>query len=244
LALGIVGLWHCLARPTAFSVTLMLHWITLMIVRALPGAPPHDGIRLFLPAFGFWCVFAGIGAQQAFNLIGTVRAVSWRIALRSALAGALLASAVNLARYYPQTLSHYSLIAGGLRGAADKGMEPAYWWDALDNDVLLWLDARTGADEAIAFSTVFNVGHLRDRGKLRAHSVDAETGRFKWYVLQNRPALFTRTDRRLMDREKPAYIKYAGRRRSGEAVPRDLDVPLISVFSFDQYQRARRRTGR
>jgi hypothetical protein len=56
--------------------------------------------------------------------------------------------------------------------------------------------------------------------------------------------MFTRTDRRLMDRETPAYVKYAGRRRSGEAVPRDLDVPLISVFSFDQYQRARRRTGR
>jgi hypothetical protein len=242
LALGIVGLWHCLARPTAFSVTLMLHWIILMVVRALPGAPPHDGIRLFLPAFGFWCVFAGIGAQRVFNLIGTVRTVSCRVALRLALSGALLASAVNLARYYPQTLSHYSLIAGGVRGAADKGMEPAYWWDALDNDVLKWLDERTGADEAIAFSAVFNVGHLRDRGKLRAHTVDAETRRFKWYVLQNRPAMFTRTDRRLMDRERPAYIKYAGRRRSGEAVPHDLDVPLISVFSFDQYQRARRRS--
>ena len=67
LALGAVGLWHCLARPTAFSVTLMLHWVTLMVVRALPGAPPHDGIRLFLPAFGFWCVFAGIGAQRVFT---------------------------------------------------------------------------------------------------------------------------------------------------------------------------------
>jgi hypothetical protein len=244
LALGIVGVWHCLARPTAFSVTLMLHWITLMVVRALPGAPPHDGIRLFLPAFGFWCVFAGIGAQQIFNLIGTVGAASWRIALRLALSGALLASAVNLARYYPQTLSHYSLLAGGLRGAADKGMEPAYWWDALDSDVLKWLDERTGADEAIAFSPVFNVGHLHDRGKLRAHTVNAETRPFKWYVLQNRPGMFTRTDRRLMGREKPAYVKYAGRRRSGEAVPRDLEVPLISVFSFDQYQRARRRNGR
>ena len=244
LALGVVGLWHCLARPTAFSVTLILHWITLMVVRALPAAPPHDGIRLFLPAFGFWCVFAGIGAQQVFNLIRTVRAVSWRIALRLALSGALLGSAVNLARYYPQTLSHYSLIAGGLRGAADKGMEPAYWWDALDNDVLKWLDERTGADEAIAFSPVFNLRHLHDMGKLRAHTVNAETRRFKWYVLQNRPAMFTDADRFLMRREKPAYVKYAGRRRSGQAVPRDLDVPLISVFSLDQYQRARRRGRR
>jgi hypothetical protein len=239
LAVGVAGLWHCLARPTVFSVTLMLHWITLMVVRALPGAPPHDGIRLFLPAFGFWCVFAGIGAQQLFNLIGAVRAVSWRIALRLVVCGALLASAVNLARYYPQTLSHYSFLAGGLRGAADKGMEPAYWWDALDNDVLKWLNERTGPDEAIAFSPIFNVGHLHERGRLRARTVDPETRRFKWYVLQNRPAMFTDTDRFLMRRETPAYVKNAGRRRSGEAVARDLDVPLISVFSLDQYQRAR-----
>jgi len=47
-----------------------------------------------------------------------------------------------------------------------------------------------------------------------------------------------------MGREKPAYVKYAGRRRGGQAVARDLDVPLISVFSFEQYQRARRRTAR
>ena len=243
-ALGCVGLWHCLARPTVFSLTLMVHWITLMVVRALPGAPPHDGIRLFLPAFGFWCVFAGIGAQRVFDLIGTVRALAPRLALRLALSAALLASAVNLARYYPQTLSHYSLMAGGVRGAADKGMEPAYWWDALDNDVLKWLNERTDPGEAIAFSPAFNIGLLRDWGRLRAHSVDAGTQPFKWYVLQNRPGMFTRVDRLLLNREKPAYVKYAGRRRSGTAVPRDLDVPLISVFSADQYQRARRRAER
>ena len=244
LALGLVGLWHCLVRRTPLSVALVLHWVTLMVVRALPGAPPHDGIRLFLPAFGFWCVFAGIGAQQVFNAIGTVRSVSWRTTLRLAVAGALLASAVNLARYYPQTLSHYSLIAGGVRGAADKGMEPAYWWDALDNDVLNWLNERTDSGEAIAFSTIFNLGQLHDWGRLRPRSVNPERGPFQWYVLQNRPAMFTRTDRLLMRGEKPAYVKYAGRRRTGEAVPRDLDVPLISVFSYEQYQRARRRAGR
>jgi hypothetical protein len=244
LALGAVGLWHCLARPTAFSLTLILHWATLMVIRALPGAPPHDGIRLFLPAFGFWCVFAGIGAQRVFTLAATLRVTAWRLGLRFALCAALLASAVNLARYYPQTLSHYSILAGGLRGAVNKGMEPTYWWDALDNDVLQWLNMRAGRDDALAFSTIYNLGPLRDWGRLRAKNVNPETTPFKWYVLQNRPALFSRTDRYLMAREQPAYVKYAGRRRSGQAVPRDLDVPLISVFSFEQYQRARRRTAR
>jgi len=222
----------------------MLHWATLMVVRALPGAPPHDGIRLFLPAFGFWCVLAGIGAQRVFTLAATLRVTAWRLSLRLALCGALLASAVNLARYYPQTLSHYNILAGGLRGAVDKGMEPTYWWDALDNDVLEWLNLRAGPGDALAFSTIYNMNSLRDWGRLRAKNVNADTAPFKWYVLQNRPAMFTRIDRYLMGREKPAYVKYAGRRRGGQAVARDLDVPLISVFSFEQYQRARRRTAR
>lgn len=242
LLLGVVGLWQCLFRPTAVSISLVLHWATLMVVRALPGAPPHDGVRLFLPAFGFWCVFAGIGAQWVVDRIATVPTVAWRMALRLAVVSALLASAVNLSRYYPQTLSHYSLLAGGLRGAADKGMEPTYWWDALDAEVLTWLNEHTGPDEAVAFSTVFNLGQLRDSGKLRPQTVDAETGPFKWYVLQNRPGMFSEVDRYLMRRQTPAYVKYAGRRRSGKVVPHDLDVPLISVFSSEQYQHARRRS--
>jgi hypothetical protein len=241
LALGAVGLWHGLTRPNAWSITLFLHWIVLMIVRALPGSPPHDGIRLFLPAFGFWCVYAGIGAQRTFTAIDRIPTAYWRLALQSALIVSLLASAANLVRYYPQTLSHYNLIAGGLRGAAAKGMEPAYWWDGLDDDVLRWLNEQTTPGEVIAFSPVFNVAPLYEWNRLRPKTVDPQTHRFQWYVLQNRPGLFSRLDRTLIRREKPAFVKYAGRRPAGQATPADLDVPLISIFSFEQYQRARRR---
>ena len=132
----------------------------------------------------------------------------------------------------PQTLSHYSILAGGLRGAADKGMEPTYWWDALDNDVLQWLNdacrPRTRRSPSRPSTTLACCGTGADCART---NVNADTAPCKWYVLQNRPAMFTRIDRYLMTREKPAYVKYAGRRRSGQAVARDLDVPLISVFS-------------
>jgi hypothetical protein len=240
LVLGLAGLVQCLFNRTVFSVALILHWITLMIVRALPGAPPHDGIRLFLPAFGFWCVFAGIGAQAALDAVSTGPAIRWKLAVRLALAAGLVANAVNLARYYPQTLSHYSLIAGGLRGAAEKGMEPAYWWDALDTDVLRWLNRNTDPREGIAFSAAANIGFLRDWRGLRPLEADPRKDPFKWYVLQNRPGLFSRVDRALVREQKPAFVKFAGRRRAGDPVPRDLDVPLIYIFSHDQYQTARR----
>jgi hypothetical protein len=130
---------------------------------------------------------------------------------------------------------------GGLRGATDRGMEPAYWWDALDNDVLRWLNQHTRADESIAFSPIFNVAPLGEWGRLVPKAVDPQTEAFKWYVVQNRPGMFTRIDRALMRRETPVFVKYAGRRSAREKVPDDLNVPLISVFSFEQYQRRTRR---
>ena len=244
LMLGGIGLVRCLARPTVLSLTLLLHWVTMMIVRALPGAPPHDGIRLFLPAFGFWCVLTGVGAQVVFDAIGAIHARAARVAARAAVIAALFSSAVTVARYYPQTLSHYSFLAGGLRGAAAKGMEPTYWWDALDSDVLRWLNQRTESGEAVAFSSTANMGPLHEWGRLRPSEVDPSKSSFRWYVLQNRPGMFSDIDRFLMRRETPVYVKYAGRRSRRAGVPRDLDVPLISIFSFEQYQRARRRAER
>jgi hypothetical protein len=240
LLLGILGLWRLLAKPTAWSATLVLHWATLMIVRALPGAPPHDGIRLFLPAFGFWCVIAGIGVQSVVATIGAVRSAPLRWTLHSALVAALLWGAVAVGRYYPQTLSHYNMIAGGVRGAAEKGMEPAYWWDGMDDEMLRWLNNNTSSGEAVAFSLIYDVTILRTWDQLRPRVVNPAEAPFKWYVLQNRPGTFSDLDRALMRSEKPAYVKYAGRRRAGESVPHDLDVPLISVFSFEQYQRMRK----
>ncbi|MGE5833810.1 MAG: hypothetical protein ACM4AI_04985 [Acidobacteriota bacterium] len=238
MVLGIVGLWKLLSKPTVWSMTLVLHWATLMIVRALPGAPPHDGIRLFLPAFGFWCVIAGVGAQSVVAAIAAIRSTAARWAVGATLVASLLSGAVTVARYYPQTLSHYGLVAGGVRGAAEKGMEPAYWWDALDDEVLHWLNSNTSPGEAVAFSLIYDVSLLREWGRLVPPVVNPDQAKFKWYVLQNRPGMFSDLDRALMRSEKPAYVKYAGRGRTGENVPADLNVPLISIFSFEQYQRA------
>jgi hypothetical protein len=34
------------------------------------------------------------------------------------------------------------------------GMEPTYWWDALDEDVLDWLNSHTDPGAAVAFSEI------------------------------------------------------------------------------------------
>jgi hypothetical protein len=239
LLLGAIGVVHGLRARSAFSIALLAHWATLMVVRALPGSPPHDGIRLFLPAFGFWCVLAGIGAQRVWN--ASTPWTAWRRPLvRVTVAAALAATAGNLTRYYPQTLSHYSLLVGGVRGAASLGMEPAYWWDALDRDVLTWINEHTDPADGVAFSPTSNMTQLHEWKRLRVRDIDPQKDVFTWYVLQNRPGMFNDRDRALVARAKPAYVKYAGRHPAENGVPSDLDVPLILIFSYDQYQQAGR----
>jgi hypothetical protein len=243
LMLGIVGLWRCISRRTEpSSFGLLLHWLILMIVRALPGAPSHDGIRLILPAFGFWCVLGGIGAQQLWDRASRPQDSAWRVrVIRSTLVVALGATAINVARYYPQTLSHYSLLVGGVRGAARIGMEPTYWWDALDDDVLNWLNAHAGQTNAIGFSQISdqNLMLLQTWGRLRTRVADlssSPSSSFTLYVVQNRPGLLSDRERTLIRTEQPVYTKYAG--HHADHVPPDLNVPLIVVFSYEQYQRA------
>jgi 4-amino-4-deoxy-L-arabinose transferase-like glycosyltransferase len=236
LLLGGIGLAGCLSRRDGPSISLVLHWATLMIVRALPGVPPHDGIRLFLPAFGFWCVLAGVGGQAVWDWSSRLAGSKRIILTRSMMIAAIASGAVNLARYYPQTLSHYNVLVGGVRGAAALGLEPAYWWDSLDSDVLAWLNDHTEPNARVAFSASANISILHGWGRLRP--VQAPRGGvFKWYVLQNRTAFLADSDRQLLAHGTPALVKYAGYGREGHA-PWDLDVPLLAVFPYDQYRAA------
>jgi hypothetical protein len=209
------------------------HWATLMIVRALPGMPPNDGIRLFLPAFGFWCAIAGGGAQRAWD-----GARLSRRTVATVLTAAFALTAANEARYYPQLLSHYSVLVGGLRGASALGFEPTYWWDALDDEAIAWLNEHTARDAWVAFSSPPSsaLDLLRAWGRIRFRPADVDWNMpFTWYVVQNRPSMLTEIDKRLLRDGQPAYVKYAG--RHGRRVPSDLRVPLLLVYSPSEYER-------
>lgn len=49
------------------GVILGLFWLALILARAVPGTPPHDGIRQFLPSFGMLGVIAGIGLSGTYR---------------------------------------------------------------------------------------------------------------------------------------------------------------------------------
>lgn len=244
LLLAAVGCWEVVRRWRRERAGMLLtaNWLVLLIVRALPGTPPHDGVRLFLPSFAFLCGLAGIGAARV--LCWTARRWPGRQRARQATLAALIllfaGNASSLLWYAPQWLSYYNLLIGGLPGAAALGMEPTYYWDGLDRSVLDWLHANTRPGEKIRFgaSSAENLALMRRWGTLQRATQQGAPGEYRWYVLQRRPSGLRPADRRLIEHHTPAYQKTI---RSGGLGPWRLDVPLVEVYDHGAYLSALQR---
>ncbi|WP_337176734.1 glycosyltransferase family 39 protein [Paludisphaera sp.] len=227
LALGLAGAWRAVRRWKVEPILLLFlaHWAFLLLLRAMPRTPGHDGVRLFLPAFGVLALLAGPGAEQLRAWIGG--ASRWVVGL------GLAEGAVAVAVMMPVPLSYYSPIVGGLPGATRLGMEPTFYWDALDDGARAFLRENTPPGRTIRFATFPHSWiYLRDTGELPRAIAPIDPGVPLWYVVQNRPGALSAWDRALLGRERTAY-----------AVSK-LGVPLVWVFRHEDLERAIREAAR
>ncbi len=192
-------------------------WAFFMVLRALPGAPGHDGVRQFLPAFGSLALLAGLGAEAVRSRLG--------IWCKSLIFLAILEGALSIALMMPVPLSYYSPIVGGLPGATRMGMEPTYYWDALQPEILDWLNSHTGTGQKVLFARYPTSWlYLRQMNQLRVGILPSDPGDWTWYVLQNRPGALRVMDRDLIARGHPVkvYSKWG--------------IPLLWVFPYSDVE--------
>ncbi|MFO0949876.1 MAG: hypothetical protein U0835_01730 [Isosphaeraceae bacterium] len=227
LLLALVGVGRSLRKWThePFGLLVLGNWAFLLLLRSLPHTPGHGGVRQFLPAFGLLALSAGLGAAALVNGLGR-----WG---RAIVALAAVEGLASVALMMPVPLSYFSPAVGGLPGATALGMEPTYYWDALNGEALAWLNAHTGPGEKVLFATgPTSWLYLREQGLLTPGISPRDPGRWAWYVLQNRPGAFRPLDRALMSRGKPAFEV------------RKLGIPLIRVYPFEQVEALMRGASR
>ncbi|MHB1561768.1 MAG: ArnT family glycosyltransferase [Isosphaeraceae bacterium] len=228
LLLGVWGLVAAVGRRREEPVGPLIagHWLLLVVLRALPHTPGHDGVRLFLPAFGMLALLGGVGAYRLIE-----RSERWG---RIAVAAAIAEGIVSLAVMMPVPLSYFSPVVGGLPGASAIGMEPTYYWDALDADARKWLAEHTPSGRTIQFATnPTSWLYLRGTGELprRIFPFDPDLKDPDppiWYVVQNRPGPLLEVDRALVARGHAAHVVTK------------LGVPLIWIFPADEARRLAR----
>ena len=217
-----LGLWASLRNWRTESIGLLIagHWVFLMILRALPYTPGHDGVRLFLPAFGMIALLGGLGARWLLE--------RWGRWAKAAITGAVLEGLISVMVMMPVPLSYFSPLVGGLPGAAALGMEPTYYWDALSPEARQWLAANTPLGRTFAFRGFPHSWlYLRRTGELPRQLAPVDPGQPRWLVVQNRPGVFTAEDRTLVAEGQPALVVAK------------LGVPLVWVFPYSELERLR-----
>lgn len=232
--LGCIKAIFCWRRD-AQTILLVMQVAILTVVKALPLTPPHDAERLFLPSFAFLAPLAGIGGA---GILDSGRTANWSAWIpKTMLLLALIPAALETTWYTPQWLSYYSPVIGGLKGAARAGMEPTYYWDGLDHDVIAWLESQSGGTARVYLYVSPEYTRAMNRfsvSKLRFSSVRPED--CGWCIIQNRPGLWTATDRELMTSQPPLFVKTIRNPTSGFG-PWRLNVPVVAVYSREQWSR-------
>ncbi|HEU5116657.1 MAG TPA: hypothetical protein VFT74_08265 [Isosphaeraceae bacterium] len=199
---------------------VLVNWGFLLLLKAMPHTPGHDGVRQFLPAFGMLALMAGLGARTLIDRFGR-----WGKRLVIAAVGEGI---VSLALMMPVPLSYFSPLIGGLPGAERIGLEPTYYWDSLDETTCEWLDRQTSEGGAIRFSTFpLSFLYAHETGSLRPEPIRYESARSaEWYVVQNRVGMLRPVDRALIERGRPVFVRSK------------LGVPLLWVFPHDEFLRS------
>ncbi len=229
-------------RSRVYVPVLIANAVILLIIRSLPHAPAHDNERLFISAFAFIAIIAGLGAgriwkYRLFDLYDTIRLDKDRLRVRATgliLFFIFLGSASSMYLYTPHWLSYYNLAIGGLPGAYRAGMEPTYWWTDLDDSALDWLNKNALPGEKVQFQSIsgYNLNLLISEKKLRVNYAPKAPGEYRWYVLQSRPSLYSELDLLLQQSYTPAYtgaIKVSG------IGPWNLSsVPLIRIYALEK----------
>lgn len=226
--------WLAGGSPSNLCAGLLLgHWSILLVIRALPGAPPHDAERLILPSFAFLAVLCGVGTDLLCRWAGGRQ----RRTVRAAVAAVFAVSAFPTFWFAPQWLSYYNPLIGGLPGAVALGMEPTYYWDSFDREVIDWLNAHTAADERVLLSAApdDNLALLRQWGAVTFETDSRPPLRLRWIVVQHRPSGWQPDARRLIESAEPVLTKYLGRGGWG---PWRRDVPLLTIYDAADYAAA------
>jgi Dolichyl-phosphate-mannose-protein mannosyltransferase len=230
LGLGLCGLIAIVrARPADREGWLwVLSWLVLVVVRALPITPGHDGVRLFLPSILSLAILAGIGTEALRRWTSRFRLPM----LAPAIAGMALAGGVlGIVQLYPYTLSYYNAAIGGLKGAERHGFELTWYWDTTGREFSRWVgDESKRRPIALRFPMKWiNIYLMRDWGYLPTNvpvmEIDPETSG-EDYVLQRRRGFYHPYDWWLERNGHPLFIV----RRQG--------VDLLRVYSAEEARRA------
>jgi 4-amino-4-deoxy-L-arabinose transferase-like glycosyltransferase len=107
-----------------------------MLLLMSPGASKYDGIRLFISAFPYLAIIAGMGFDWLFARWYEQK---WILALLLAIF--LIPPALTIAWYHPyEPTGYYNALIGGPKGAIKAGFETSTWHEPINLEVVEYIN--------------------------------------------------------------------------------------------------------
>ncbi|MDR0964932.1 MAG: glycosyltransferase family 39 protein [Myxococcales bacterium] len=131
-----------LAEPLdSDSLLLLGNGFASLFVFSMPFVPIFGGVKHWLPAMPFLCLFAARALERLSSRLEACAPSKMRRAIFPALTTlVLLPALIGLIRIHPYGTSFYNELAGGPAGGASLGMHRQYWSNNVTG-VFEWLNA-------------------------------------------------------------------------------------------------------
>lgn len=147
--LFLIGFLSIILNLEQTKIFILFNALFPLILIAIPSVPKYDGVRLFLPAFPFISMIAGMGVQQILLLFQKISPSpspispypplrkdsaatnrKWKLVYPTLLSLFALSIYSSIIKTHPYQSSYYSKLIGGIERAAQKGFEIDYWGNA------------------------------------------------------------------------------------------------------------------
>lgn len=241
VAFGVARSLHQVGRNT---VSWLILWAAAVPLLAMMPAstPKYDGVRLFLPAFPFVALLAGIGGavlvrMGAFFDRPMQRLPRGQLVLFLVVLAVVLEGGWALWSVRPNYLAYFNIFTGS-RVVAFEKMEMTYWGEAFNRGAAQEV-SKTVPDGASLTPRAMNIEVLRyyqQWGWLKRSIVLAEDRAGDFNLVQYRRGMFVEPDRYLLDHrssDEVPVMEFPNSPKEGGG------VPLIGLYrTGDPFARA------
>lgn len=224
LILFFYGLFNIVEKRDRAGALLIINALLPFVIVALPGVPKYDGVRLFLPAFPFICLIAGIGIHRLLSAFASMKV------RRSLLLLCFLLLAVTaykaIIRIHPYQSSYYNAFAEETGGAAVSGFEADYWGHPLLY-ALPWLNEHSDKRFWLYMAELepkimWGIDCYKKDGLLRKSVPFGDKDSSDYLVLLIRQGFFSNRMWDFYINKKPVYSVKAGQ------------TPLINIYRLNR----------
>jgi 4-amino-4-deoxy-L-arabinose transferase-like glycosyltransferase len=132
------SLWWGPSKAADRQVFLLLNCLLPLLLIAAPTVPIFGGTKHWMNALPFAALIAALFCEPIF-----VRLQARRWVLGAAVALIVIPAALTTMRTHPHNIGAYSGLLGGIRGAADQGMQRQFWGGAA-RGLLATLNSQAG----------------------------------------------------------------------------------------------------